>query len=47
METLVFAPVLLSGHSIQYQYLYVEFFNDFEDDPLSPAVEMDFEVKSR
>ena len=47
METFVFAPVLLSGHSTEKQFLRIEFIEDFMDNPLSPAVQMDIQILSR
>lgn len=47
LETFVFAPVLLTGHSTEKQWVTVEFFNNFLDDPLSPVVGMNYEIQSR
>lgn len=47
LETFAFAPILLTGYSTEKQWVHVEFFDNFLDDPLSPAVRIDYQIKSR
>ena len=37
----------MSGHVVERQAVYVEFFDDFTDNPLNPVVRVDFELQSR
>ena len=37
----------MTGHLVEKQTVYVEFFDDFTDNPLNPATKMDFELQSR
>ncbi len=37
----------MSGHLVEKQNVYIEFFDDFIDIPLNPAKKMDFELQSR
>ena len=47
IETLILAPFYISGHLVEKQNVYIEFFDDFKDNPLKPANQMDFELQSR
>ena len=47
IETLILAPFYMSGHLVEKQNVYIEFFDDFKDNPLNPANRMDFELQSR
>ena len=47
IETLTFAPFYMSGHLVERQNVYIEFFDDFIDNPLNPAKKMEFELQSR
>ena len=47
LETFALAPFYMSGHVVEKQTVYVEFFNDFTDNPLNPAVKVVFELQSR
>ena len=47
LETFVFAPALLTGHTSEKQWIRVEFFDDFYDDPMRPATRVDFQILSR
>ncbi|KAG7276952.1 hypothetical protein CRUP_010272 [Coryphaenoides rupestris] len=46
VSTLLFLPVLLSGAAHQTQWLEVELFSDYTQDPFSPCVEATVEVLS-
>jgi hypothetical protein len=37
-------PVLMSGYANEEQWVHVELLDDFLDDPLHPAVRLDFQV---
>ena len=37
----------MSGHRVEKQTVYVEFFDNFTDNPLNPAVKVDFQLQSR
>jgi len=47
IETVSLAPFLMSGRLVEQQTVYIEFFQDFSDNPLNPVVSADFEIKSR
>lgn len=47
IETLIFVPFYVSGHLVEKQNVYVEFFDDFTDNPLNPAKQLEFELQSR
>ena len=47
IETFVFAPLYMSGHRVEKQTMYVEFFDDFTDKPLNPVAKVDFQIQSR
>jgi len=47
IETLILAPFYMSGHLVEKQNVYIEFFDDFKDNPLNPANQMEFELQSR
>ena len=47
LETLIFAPFYLSGHLSETQNLRIEYFKDYLDDPLNPAVKIEYQIKSR
>merc|ERR1711962_432904 len=47
IETVSLAPFLMSGRIVEQQTVYIEFFQDFSDNPLNPVVSADFEIKSR
>lgn len=47
IETLVFSPLLLSGHMSEKQYLMIEFFTNFLDDPMNPLNTIDIQIRSR
>ena len=47
VEIFTLAPIYLSGHRLEKQSVYVEFFDDFTDDPLRPAIRADFQLQSR
>lgn len=47
IETLILAPFYMSGHLVEKQNVYIEFFDDFKDNPLNPANRIDFELQSR
>ena len=47
IETIGLSPFLIGGHMVEQQQIYIEFFDDFSDNPLNPAVAADFEIKSR
>ena len=47
IETITFSPLLMSGHVVERQTVYVEFFDDFADNPSYPAVKVDFQLQSR
>ena len=47
LETFTLAPFYMSGHVVEKQTVFVEFFNDFTDNPLNPAVKVVFELQSR
>lgn len=46
IETLVFSPFLLLGTTTQRQWVRVNYFRDFVDDPESPAREVVLEIQS-
>jgi uncharacterized protein YozE (UPF0346 family) len=47
METFAFAPALLSGHTAEKQWIRIEFFDNYFDDPMRPATRIDFQMLSR
>ncbi len=47
LETLAKAPLLISGHLDETTSLRLEFFSDYAEDPMQPAANFQFEVKSR
>lgn len=47
LETLVFSPFLVSGTSSQKQWLTVDYFNKYFDDPHNPASRADITIQSR
>merc|ERR1712018_745046 len=47
IETLILAPFYMSEHLVEKQNVYIEFFDDFKDNPLNPANRMEFELQSR
>ena len=47
IETFAFAPLYMSGHMVEKQTVYIEFFESFTDNPLNPAVTVDFQLQSR
>jgi len=47
LETLVFSPFLVSGTSSQKQWLTVDFFDKYFDDPHNPASSADIQIQSR
>lgn len=47
IETMSLAPFLMSGRLVEQQTVFIEFFQDFSDNPLNPVVSADFEIKSR
>ena len=38
-------PALLTGYMDEKQWVHVELLDDFLDDPLQPAVRLDFQVR--
>jgi len=47
METLVFSPFLLMGSTTQRQWINVNYFTEFMDDPHSPATEISLVLRSK
>ena len=47
IETVSLAPFLMSGRMVEQQTVFIEFFQDFSDNPLNPVVSAMFEIKSR
>jgi len=47
METLVFSPFLLMGSSTQRQWVNVNYFTEFMDDPHSPATDITLVLRSK
>ena len=47
IETIILAPLLISGNIVEKQTVYIEFFDDFFDDPLNPIAAADVLIKSR
>merc|ERR1712112_119799 len=47
LETLVFSPLLLTSTSTQRQWISINYFREFMDDPHSPATHIDLEIRSR
>ena len=47
METLTYSPALLTGLSSQKQLLNINFFNNFQTDPHTPAEVITVEVQSK
>jgi len=47
IETVSLAPFLMSGRVVEQQTVFIEFFQDFSDNPLNPVVSAMFEIKSR
>ena len=37
----------MTGHLVEKQKVYIEFFDDFTETPLKPATGVDFELQSR
>jgi len=47
LETLTFSPFLVSGTSMQKQYLHINLFPRFYDDPHNPAAKAFIEIQSK
>jgi len=47
IETLFFSPFLLMGSSTQRQWINVNYFNEFMDDPHSPATDITLVLRSK
>jgi seipin len=47
IETLVLAPLFMTGHILESQKLTVTFADDYRDDPLMPVVAIDLQILSR
>jgi len=47
IETLLLAPLYISGHLVERQDVYIEFFDDFQDNSFNPATQINFEIQSR
>ena len=47
METIMFSPFLLLGTTTQRQWVNINYFADFIDDPLAPASQIVVELQSR
>lgn len=47
METLAFSPFLLTGSTTQRQWINVNYFTEFMDDPHSPATDLTLVLRSK
>ena len=47
LELLFKWPAILADYSGEKQFVHVQLIDDYRDDPMSPAVTIDFQVKSR
>ena len=47
IETLALSLFYMTGHLVEKQKVYIEFFDDFTETPLKPATRVDFELQSR
>jgi len=47
LETLVFSPFLLTSSTAQRQWISINYFEMFMDDPHSPATNIDLEIRSK
>merc|ERR1712112_583145 len=47
LETFVFSPLLLTSTTTQRQWISINYFREFMDDPHSPATHIDLEIRSR
>lgn len=47
IETFVFAPFLLAGSTTQRQWININYFKEFMDDPHNPATNIDIEIRSK